>query len=176
MKKNGSGRLAGWIAAAAFVIASVQPVVLLAQQVTSNQFVTSSYVTLLNRNPDPNGWLYWVGIANSGQRAAVANGFLGSAEYGNKADPIGSGGACGATTGSFVDCIFEFGLGRVPSGSEPSNWAAAVNGGSRYSALESFYQLGEFQTRNSAALGYQTAYTTLTAVTPAGQSSAAGTA
>lgn len=159
----------GWLALA---LAALTPALLLSQ-VSGNQFVTSSYVALLNRNPDPSGWIYWTGIAAS-SRPSVTNGFLTSAEYAGKTDPL-LGSPCSSTTGTFVDCIFEFGLGRAPSGAESSSWSGTVNGGSKYSALESFFPLSEFQSHNASILQYQSAYSTLAAVNLVGQSGTAGT-
>ncbi len=62
----------------------------ISQNHNDNTFVNIAYQTILNRIPDENGRIYWLGRLASGlTRLQLINGFIGSQEFKNLADSYG---------------------------------------------------------------------------------------
>lgn len=98
-------------------------------QLTDGQFLTGDFFAILGRAPDPNGWAFWY-QSISGNRDAVTNGLLSSAEYYSRCSA-----ALTDTDGTHVcpgpTCVLKVDPGQPDDGTPyPSSYSCSSNPGS----------------------------------------------
>jgi hypothetical protein len=105
--------------------------------------VVRLYVTLLDRVPDPDGFAYWVGLAQGGvDTKVIARAIAASAEFEAR-----YGDVLGATTGEWVDFVYGAVLGRNPDTGGRQHWVDQIDQGnlSRIGMLVLFADSAEFR-------------------------------
>ena len=105
-------------------------------------YIVKPYASLLNRPPDPTGWVFWTSVLHLGvPQTAVLNSFLASQEfqstYGN------------LSNSAFVNLIYQNALGRNPDQAGNDFWLGLLNSGqvTRAQLVDSFIQSPEYNNR-----------------------------
>lgn len=145
----------------ATLIALAATAIPLKAQDANDKFVTGIYIAVLNRNPDPSGWIYYTGYLRSGtlNRDQLTGAFLASQEFAN-ACPGGP-----TNNGVFLQCLYLHALNRPYDQGGYDFWLGLLNSGyTQVWVTQQFVGGDEFRTVRAAQLQYRSAYTTATSV------------
>ena len=140
----------------------------------SGKFVSDVYISTLNRQPDPGGWLYWAQILDGNYltRDTLVGSFLTSPEYSTSPGNCPAAGSYTPGNDFFVHCLYIDALGRAVAADDPGYgyWLGLLNSGRllRSGEVQSFITGPEFLAHNYAFV------TSPVVVTGVGASSAGG--
>ncbi len=131
------------------------------RNVSDSEYVELLYKVMMNRDSDPSGKAYWLGMLQNGvSRRGVFNGFAGSKEFDNICNSYGiNRGTTTATEGRdknygvtlFVARLYTQALGRTYDIAGLNDWCGKIAGGTwseKEVATKGFFESPEFLAKN----------------------------
>ena len=124
------------------------------------EFVSTLYQAFFNRQPDQNGYIYWLGQLSSGAgRADVLSGFINAAEFYNLCEAYGiEAVSARPQVEAFVTRFYQQCLQREPDTEGLNYWVDSLMAGSLTGTdvAQGFIYSAEFVNRNTSDAQYVT--------------------